>query len=139
MVFFLLLSVLSEVKGQPRSVEKQTLASVKAEVTNTNYKEVRIKKFPIASQCWTFRKFTFYETLEKAKELGIKYLQPFSLFQSFIERKLPEGPALGSDREFFYPHFLIIRARHCSLYRFQSPFFDAFDLSSGIRQDRDYE
>ena len=85
MAFFILhfsscsrpLTVLSEVKGQPRSVEEQTLASVKEEAANTNYKDVRIKKFPIASQCWTFRKFTFYETLEKAKELGIRYLQPY--------------------------------------------------------------
>jgi sugar phosphate isomerase/epimerase len=29
----------------------------------------------LSLQCWSFRKFTFFETLEKAKELEIKYLQ----------------------------------------------------------------
>jgi len=42
-----------------------------------NYQEVRIKQFPIAVQCWTFRKFTFFEALEKIKLLGIQYVQAF--------------------------------------------------------------
>lgn len=50
-----------------------------------DYNEVRIKKIPIAVQCWTFRKFSFFETLEKAKELGVEYLQPYP------------GQALGSE------------------------------------------
>ncbi len=50
-----------------------------------DYNEVRIKKIPIAIQCWTFRKFSFFETLEKAKELGVQYLQPYP------------GQALGSE------------------------------------------
>ncbi len=50
-----------------------TTGSAKA----VDYQKVRIKKFPIALQCWTFRKFSFFETLEKAKELGIKYLEPY--------------------------------------------------------------
>ncbi|MCK4556732.1 MAG: sugar phosphate isomerase/epimerase, partial [Candidatus Aminicenantes bacterium] len=77
MAFLLVISVLSDAGGQVKRIEKRTLESVKGAVASTNYKEVRIKKFPIAAQCWTFRKFTFYETLEKAKELGIKYLQPY--------------------------------------------------------------
>jgi sugar phosphate isomerase/epimerase len=42
-----------------------------------DYANVRIKKFPISMQCWTFRKFTFYETIDKAKELGLSWLQPY--------------------------------------------------------------
>lgn len=50
---------------------------VKEQSVNTKYKDVRIKKFPIAVQCWTFRKFSFFETLKKVKDLGIQYLQPY--------------------------------------------------------------
>ena len=32
-------------------------------VAATDYAAVRIKKFPFASEAWTFRKFTFVETL----------------------------------------------------------------------------
>lgn len=39
--------------------------------------QVRIKKFPAAMQCWTFRKYTFFETVEKTKALGIKFLQAY--------------------------------------------------------------
>ncbi len=41
------------------------------------YQKVRIKKIPISVQCWTFRNFSFYETLDKAKELGVRFLQPY--------------------------------------------------------------
>lgn len=50
---------------------------VKEQAVSTKYKDVRIKKFPIAVQCWTFRKFSFFETLKKVKDLGIQYLQPY--------------------------------------------------------------
>jgi sugar phosphate isomerase/epimerase len=43
----------------------------------SQYEGVRIKKFPFAVQCWTFRKFTFFEALQKIKDLGIKYVQPY--------------------------------------------------------------
>jgi sugar phosphate isomerase/epimerase len=39
--------------------------------------QVRINKFPVAMQCWTYRKYTFYEAVEKAKALGLKYVQAF--------------------------------------------------------------
>lgn len=54
-------------------------------VETANYKDVRIKKFPIASQGWTFRRFTFFDTLAKLKELGIQYIQAYP------------GQALGAD------------------------------------------
>ncbi len=42
---------------------------------DTPYGEVRIKEFPIAVQAWTFRRFTFMETLEMVKELGIENIE----------------------------------------------------------------
>ncbi len=44
---------------------------------NPKYEGVRIKKFPVAVQCWTFRKFSFFEALRKIKELGIEFVQPY--------------------------------------------------------------
>lgn len=44
---------------------------------SSRYENVRIKKFPFAVQCWTFRKFSFFEALQKIKELGIAYVQPY--------------------------------------------------------------
>lgn len=52
-------------------------SSMKGYVECSDYQDVRIKKFPIAMQCWTFRKFSFFDTLQKTKELGIEYLQPY--------------------------------------------------------------
>lgn len=45
--------------------------------TDINYGKVKIKKFPFAVQCWTFRKYTFFETLDKVNELGIKYIEAY--------------------------------------------------------------
>ncbi|MDP3582089.1 MAG: sugar phosphate isomerase/epimerase, partial [Ignavibacteria bacterium] len=44
---------------------------------DVDYKNVNIREFKVAVQCWTFRKFTFVETLQKVKELGIKYLEAY--------------------------------------------------------------
>jgi sugar phosphate isomerase/epimerase len=44
---------------------------------NSQYNGVRIMKFPFAVQCWTFRKFAFFEALQRIKELDIKYVQPY--------------------------------------------------------------
>ncbi len=44
---------------------------------NPKYEGVRIKKFPFAVQCWTFRKFSFFEALHKIRELGIEFVQPY--------------------------------------------------------------
>jgi len=46
-------------------------------VAATDYAAVRIKKFPFASEAWTFRKFTFVETLAKLKELGVAAVEAF--------------------------------------------------------------
>ncbi len=37
----------------------------------------KINKFPLAMQCWTFRHYSFLETLPKVQSLGIKYLQAY--------------------------------------------------------------
>jgi sugar phosphate isomerase/epimerase len=47
------------------------------EAESVPYEDVRIREFPIAMQCWTFRKFTFFETLDKVKALGIRYLEAY--------------------------------------------------------------
>jgi sugar phosphate isomerase/epimerase len=47
------------------------------DTTFSRYKSVRIKKFPFAVQCWTFRKFSFFEALQRIKDLGIQYVQPY--------------------------------------------------------------
>jgi len=46
-------------------------------VAETDYWAVRIKNFPIASEAWTFRKFTFFETIGKLKDLGVKGVEAF--------------------------------------------------------------
>ncbi|MFQ6038992.1 MAG: family 16 glycoside hydrolase [Candidatus Aminicenantales bacterium] len=50
--------------------------------------EVRIKKFPIAVQCWTFRKFSFFEALERIKDLGVVYVQAYP--GQLLEKGHPE-------------------------------------------------
>ncbi len=46
-------------------------------VAAADYAGVRIKPFPFASEAWTFRKFTFVETLAKLKALGVGALEAF--------------------------------------------------------------
>ena len=54
-----------------------SLAGLPAAQKTEDYSQVRIKKFPIAMQCWTYRRYTFMEAIAKSKALGIKYLQAF--------------------------------------------------------------
>ena len=44
---------------------------------STALEDVRIKEFPLSVQAWTFRKFTFVETLAKLSELDIEYVEAF--------------------------------------------------------------
>jgi sugar phosphate isomerase/epimerase len=82
MAFFVLAAVvLSQEYGNDRAD-----AEKKAEYTR--YKNVRIKKFPFAVQCWTFRKFSFFEALQRIKDLGIKYVQPYP--GQTLEKNKPE-------------------------------------------------
>jgi sugar phosphate isomerase/epimerase len=41
------------------------------------YKNVRIREIPIAVQCWTFHKFSFFESLEKIHDLGVMYVEAY--------------------------------------------------------------
>ena len=78
--FLFIVSIFYGANLQQKSAKKERMwveKSPKEQITGTNYKDVRIKKFPIAVQCWTFRKFSFFETLDKVKELGVFYLQPY--------------------------------------------------------------
>ena len=54
-----------------------SVCSVQPEVSIPDYSEVRIKKLPLGMQAWTFRKFSFFETLEKVKELNLRYLEAY--------------------------------------------------------------
>ncbi|NLH76119.1 MAG: DUF1080 domain-containing protein [Acidobacteria bacterium] len=52
-------------------------AELQKAVASTDYAAVRIKPFPFASEAWTFRKFTFVETLDKLKELGVAAIEAY--------------------------------------------------------------
>ena len=49
----------------------------KQSVDNTQPNQTRIKNFKFGVQAWSFRKFSFYETLDMLKDLNIKYLQAY--------------------------------------------------------------
>ncbi len=55
--------------------------------------QVRIKPFPVAMQCWTYRKYSFFEAAEKSKELGISYLQAY-----------PGQPLSAGDKDSVFDH-----------------------------------
>ena len=60
------------------SVISQDSKSLAGESSSTiNYDEVRIKDFSIVLQAYTYRKFSFMEALDKAKEMGIQYVQAY--------------------------------------------------------------
>ena len=50
---------------------------IAAQVKATDYRDVRIKSFPVSVEGWTFRKYTFFETVDKLKALGISYLEAY--------------------------------------------------------------
>jgi sugar phosphate isomerase/epimerase len=67
----------AQIKKAEKKISQSEVPGVEEKVSKTDYEAVRIKKFPIAMQCWTFRKFTFFEALEKVKELGLNYLEAY--------------------------------------------------------------
>jgi sugar phosphate isomerase/epimerase len=52
-------------------------AELQKAVADADYASVRIKPFPFASEAWTFRKFTFVETLRMLKELGVAAVEAY--------------------------------------------------------------
>ncbi|MFC1568706.1 family 16 glycoside hydrolase [bacterium] len=68
--------------------------------TKSCYDQVRIKKIPIAMQCWTFRKFSFIETLDKVKDLDVHYIEAYS-GQKLVPDEQDEshfGPELTNEQ-----------------------------------------
>ncbi|HOM93619.1 MAG TPA: DUF1080 domain-containing protein [Candidatus Saccharicenans sp.] len=57
--------------------EKVIPDSIKKAVRETNFNEIRIKSFPIAMQSWTYRRYTFFEALDRTKALGLSYIQAY--------------------------------------------------------------
>ncbi|HYA48718.1 MAG TPA: family 16 glycoside hydrolase [Burkholderiales bacterium] len=50
---------------------------ITAQVKATDYQAVRIKKFPIMVEGWTYRRYTFFQTVDKLKALGIGLLEAY--------------------------------------------------------------
>jgi sugar phosphate isomerase/epimerase len=65
----------------PPQVPLKTVADdvpgVRRVLERVPYDQVRIKPIPIAMQTWTFREFTFWETLPRVQALGVRYLQAY--------------------------------------------------------------
>jgi sugar phosphate isomerase/epimerase len=73
MAFLILVpAVLSQGYGEDTGEVKKVNNSAFA-----RYANVRIKKFPFAVQCWTFRRFSFFEALQRIKDLGVEYVQAY--------------------------------------------------------------
>ena len=91
-------------KAEPEKVEVNL--PEKESIERIYYKDVRIKKFPIAVQCWTFRKFTFFETLDRVKKLGISYLQPYP-----GQRLSKDIPKVRFDHNLSDEHIKLVRKK----------------------------
>ncbi|MFC1539585.1 family 16 glycoside hydrolase [Candidatus Latescibacterota bacterium] len=68
-------------------------------VNAQDYSDVRIQKIPVQIQCWTFRNFTFFETLEKVEALGVNYIQAYS--GQVLSKDMPGlafGPELSDEQ-----------------------------------------
>jgi sugar phosphate isomerase/epimerase len=80
-LFVLILILASFLPGQEAVKKTGQAPLIPADVVNqvksTNYRDVRIKEFPIAIECWTYRRYTFFETVDKVKALGISLLQAY--------------------------------------------------------------
>src|SRR4030042_2361476 len=55
--------------------------------------QVRIKTFPVAMQCWTYRRYSFFEAVEKTKALGLKSVQAY-----------PGQPLSAEDKGVVFSH-----------------------------------
>ncbi len=61
------------------------------------YKDVKIKEIPVAMQCWTFRKFSFMETLPKVEELGVKWLEAYPGQKVYPDKDVAFGPGMPEE------------------------------------------
>lgn len=72
----LIISMMQVTLAQDKPVKKPERPGQQKEQMAAG-ENMKIKKFPLAVQCWTFRNFTFLETLPKVKALGIDYIQAY--------------------------------------------------------------
>ena len=85
MIFIMLAASLAgcgEPAEQAESSTQKTAAEAEPELAfpvleRPAYDQIRIYDFPMAVQCWTFRKFTFMETLDKIKEMDVSYVEAY--------------------------------------------------------------
>lgn len=87
-----------EAERAPQPV-KSIPASVKKAVAAADYAGVRIKEFPVAVQCWTYRNYTFFETLDRVKALGIRYVQAYP--EQLLGKEMPNvsfGPEMSEEQ-----------------------------------------
>jgi sugar phosphate isomerase/epimerase len=76
--FLLLSSIVFAAINMPKFSKIDSMKREKGLLMESSeYKDIRIRKYPIAIQCWTFREFTFQEALEKARTLGIDFVQAY--------------------------------------------------------------
>ncbi len=88
-------SLASPETQNPPAPDQTIPDAVKEAVAAAGYAGVRIKEFPVAVQCWTYRRFTFFETLDKVKALGIKYIQAYP--EQLLGKEFPKvafGPGM---------------------------------------------
>jgi sugar phosphate isomerase/epimerase len=76
-VFFVMIVVFSAQVLSQEYGSKTAASGKETPEIGAKYKSVRIKKFPFAVQCWTFREFSFFEALQKIKDLGIQHVQAY--------------------------------------------------------------
>jgi len=75
-LFALVAAAAAPVRGAEPQI-RHISADLQKAVAAADYGSVRIKPFSFASEAWTFRKFTFAETLKKLKELGVGAVEAF--------------------------------------------------------------
>ncbi len=91
--------------------EKVIPEEIRQQVSQTDYNAVRIKKFPVAMQCWTYRGYTFLEALEKTRALGIDYVQAFP--GQRLSRELP--PSVMFHHQMAEEHLKLVREKLSAL------------------------
>ncbi len=96
---------------QTTAQEKIIPEEIKRQVSSTDYSSVRIKKFPLAVQCWTYRGYTFFEALEKVKALGIDYVQAYP--GQRLSRDLPPNVVFNHNLD--EQHLKLVREKLNSL------------------------
>jgi sugar phosphate isomerase/epimerase len=78
LLIFALAALVPGLKAQKTAAQAPLIPQdIVNQVKNTDYRDVRIKKFPVSVECWTYRRYTFFETVDRVKALGISFLQAY--------------------------------------------------------------